>query len=92
MLEFVNSWLYFVPDEHNFINPLLKVGSRSGRLKINGSGSGGPKIHGSNQIRIPGLYYGYLSSSGKFNVHPEGFALVVILKLKNMIILFGRHF
>ena len=27
MLEFVDSGLYFVQDENNFINPLLQVGS-----------------------------------------------------------------
>ena len=30
MLEIVNSGLYFVEDENNFINPLLQVESRSG--------------------------------------------------------------
>ena len=40
MLEFVNSGLYFVQDENNFINSLLQVGS------------GGPKINGSDRIRI----------------------------------------
>jgi len=40
MLEFVNSGLYFVQDENNFINPLLQVGS------------GGQKINGSDRIRI----------------------------------------
>ena len=30
MLEFVDSGLYFVQDENNFINPLLQVGSGSG--------------------------------------------------------------
>ena len=44
MLEFVDSGLYFVQDENNFINPLLQVGSGSnekstGGAKINGSGS-----------------------------------------------------
>ena len=42
MLEFVDSDLYFVQDKNNFINPLLQVGS----------GSGGPKITGSDRIRI----------------------------------------
>ena len=42
MLEFVNSGLYFVQDENNFINPLSKIGSGSYE-KSNGSGSGGPK-------------------------------------------------
>ena len=40
MLEFVDSGLYFVQDENNFINPLLQVGSV------------GPKIRGSDRIRI----------------------------------------
>ena len=44
MLEFFDSDLYFVQDKNNFINPLLQVGS--------GSGSGGPKITGSDRIRI----------------------------------------
>ena len=44
MLVFVDSGLYFVQDENNFINPLLQVGS--------GSGSGEPKINGSDLIRI----------------------------------------
>ena len=30
MVEFVDSGLYFVQDENNFINPLLQVGSGSG--------------------------------------------------------------
>ena len=42
MLEFVDSDLYFVQDKNNFINPLLQVGS----------GSGGPKITGSDRYRI----------------------------------------
>ena len=53
MLEFVDSGLYFVQDKNNFINPLLQVGSGSGSVeKITGSGSGGPKIAGSDRIRI----------------------------------------
>ena len=40
MLEFVDSGLYFVLDENNFINPLLQVGSGSGTVeKSTGSGS-----------------------------------------------------
>ena len=42
MLEFVNSGLYLVQDENNFINPLLQVGSGE-----KSTGSGGPKINGS---------------------------------------------
>ena len=53
MLEFVDSGLYFFQDENNFINPLLQVGSGSGsNEKSTGSGSGGPKIKGSDRIRI----------------------------------------
>ena len=53
MLEFVDTDLYFVQDKSNFINPLLQVGSGSGAVeKITGSGSGGPKITGSDRIRI----------------------------------------
>ena len=33
MLEFVDSGLYIVQDENNFINLLLQVGSRSGSNK-----------------------------------------------------------
>ena len=51
MLEFVDSDLYFVQDKNNFINPLLQVGSGSVE-KSTGSGSGGPKITGSDQFRI----------------------------------------
>ena len=50
-LEFVNSGLYFVQDENDFINPLLQVGSRSGSNEIS-TGSGRPKINGS---RSPSL-------------------------------------
>ena len=55
MLEFVNSGLYFVEDENNFINPLLQLGSGSG-YDEKSTGSGGPKINGSDRIRnlIPG--------------------------------------
>ena len=53
MLEFVDSDLYFVQDKNNYINPLLQVGFGSGSVeKSTGSGSGGPKITGSNRIRI----------------------------------------
>ena len=51
MLEFVDSDLYFVQDKNDFINPLLQVGSGSVE-KSTGSGSGGPKINGSDRIRI----------------------------------------
>ena len=40
MLEFVDSDLYFVQDENNFINPFLQVGS------------GGPKITGSSSLPV----------------------------------------
>ena len=51
MLEFVDSDLYFVQDKNNFINPLLQVGSGSGSVeKSTGSGSGVPKITGSDRM------------------------------------------
>ena len=49
MLEFVDFVLYFVQEENNFINPLLQVGSGS---REKSTGSGGPKINGSDRIRI----------------------------------------
>ena len=57
MLEFVDSGSYFVQDEYNFINQLLQVGSGSGSTEKS-TGSGGPKINGSDRIRIliPGTY------------------------------------
>ena len=58
MLAFVDSDLYFVQDKNNFINPLLQVGSGSVE-KSTGSGSGGPKITGSDRIRIRILIPGY---------------------------------
>ena len=48
MLEFVDPDLYFVQDKNNFINPLLQVGSGSVE-KNTGSGSGWPKITGSDR-------------------------------------------
>ena len=51
MLEFVDSVLYFLQDENNFINPLLQLGSGSG-YDEKSTGSGGPKINGSERIRI----------------------------------------
>ena len=51
MLEFVDSDLYVVQDKNNFINPLLQVGSGSGSAEKS-TGSGGPKITGSDRIRI----------------------------------------
>ena len=51
MLEFVASGLYFLQDENNSINPLLQVGSGSGSVEKS-TGSGGPKIIGSDRIRI----------------------------------------
>ena len=51
MLEFVYSGLYFVRDEKIFINPLLQVGFGSGSSEKS-TGSGGPKINGSDRIRI----------------------------------------
>ena len=55
MLEFVDSGLYF-EDKNNFINPLLQVESGSGSIEKS-TGSGGPKINGSDRIRIliPGI-------------------------------------
>ena len=49
MIEFIDSGLYFVQDENNFINPLLQVGSGSAEKS---TGSGGPKINGSDRIQI----------------------------------------
>ena len=59
MLEFVDSDLYFVQDKNNFINPLLQVGSGSGSVEKS-TGSGGPKINGSDPIRILIPDYGFL--------------------------------
>ena len=58
MLEFVDSDLYFVQGKNNFINPVLQVGSGSGSVEKS-TGSGGPKITGSDRIRIliPALMY-----------------------------------
>ena len=53
MLEFVNFGLYFVQVEDNFINPLLQVGSGAGSGEYSTeSGSGRPKVNGSDRIRI----------------------------------------
>ena len=49
MLEFVNSGLFFVQDENNVRNPLLQVGFGS---NVRNTGSGRPKISGSDRIRI----------------------------------------
>ena len=54
MLEFVGSGLYVVQDENNFINPLLQEGSGSDEKS---TGSGGPKINGSDRILIPDIMY-----------------------------------
>ena len=51
MLEFVDSGLYFVTDEYNFINTFLLVGSGSGSNEKS-TGFGGQKISGSDRIRI----------------------------------------
>ena len=70
MLEVVDSDLYFVQDKNNFINPLLQVGSgsgsRSGAVEKS-TGSGGPKITGSDRIRIliPGNYPSKVASKYK---------------------------
>ena len=56
---YVDSGLYFVEDKNNFINPLLQVGSGSVEKSTgSGSESGGPKITGSDRIRIliPSFY------------------------------------
>ena len=68
MLEFVDSDLYFVQAKNNFINSLLQVGSGSGAgsvEKSTGSGSGGPKIPGSDRILIP-------VGKSKKKLHPRG--------------------
>ena len=52
MLEFVDSDLYVVQDKNNFINPLLQVSGSGSVEKSTGPGSGGPKITGSDRIRI----------------------------------------
>ena len=51
MLEFVDSGVYFVQDENNVIGPLLQVGSGSGSVEKS-TRPGGPKINGSDRIRI----------------------------------------
>ena len=62
MLEFDDPGLYFVQDENNFINLLLNVGSGSESAeKSTGSGSGGPKINGSDRIRIRILITAFMS-------------------------------
>ena len=52
-LEFVDSGLYFFQDENYFIYPLLRVGSGSDEQSL-GSGSGRPRINGSDRIHISG--------------------------------------
>ena len=54
MLEFVVSDLSFVQDENNFINPLLQVGSGSVEKS---TGSGGPKITGSESSSLPEINF-----------------------------------
>ena len=54
MLESVNSGLYFVKNENNFINPLLQVGTGE---KSTGSGSGVLKINGSSSSSLQYLYH-----------------------------------
>ena len=56
MLEFVDSDLYFVQDKNYFINPLLQVGSGSGSVEKR-TGSGGPKINGSDGSGSSSLIY-----------------------------------
>ena len=67
MLEFVDSSLYFFQDENNFINPLLQVGSGSVEKS---TGSGWPKINGSDRIRI--LIPGKEKEKGKIQLHLMG--------------------
>ena len=68
MLEFVDSGLYFVQDENNFINPLLQVGSGSAekkhRIRIRRA-----KINGSDRIRIliPGITTNNFADQNKKN-------------------------
>ena len=69
MLEFVDSGLYFVQDENNFINPLLQVRSGSGSVEKS-TGSGWPKINGSDRIRI--LIPGKEKEKGKIQLHLMG--------------------
>ena len=72
MLEFVDSDLYFVQDKNNFINPLLQVGSGSGSVeKITESGAGGPKITGSDRIRILIPVYWAMQSHEKKLGNPQ---------------------
>ena len=55
MLEFVDSGLYFVQDENNYINLLLHVksGYRSNeKITESGSGSSGAKINGPDRFWI----------------------------------------
>ena len=68
MLEFVDSDLYFVQDKKNFINPLLQVGSGSVEKSTgSGSESGGPKITGSDWIRIRILIPAYQQGESRLN-------------------------
>ena len=73
MLESVNSGLYFVKNENNFINPLLQVGTGE---KSTGSGSGVLKINGSCSIfiiiilkEVKGKFL-YRAVKIVFNFHP----------------------
>ena len=50
MLAFVDSGLYFVQNENNFINPLLQDPDTMKKLKS--TGSGGPEINISDWILI----------------------------------------
>ena len=70
MLDFVDSGLYFLQDENNFINSLLQVGSGSGSGSVEKcTGSGRPKINGSIRILIPGFESGYLSDRIPTTLH-----------------------
>ena len=83
MLEFVDSDLYFVQDNDNFINPLLQVGSGSGSVeKSTGCGAGGPKITGSGSSSLL-----ISDSPSLFNVVSGGITLNDIECLKRPLLL-----
>ena len=60
MLEFVDSGLYFVQDENDFVNPLLHVGSGSngkstgsgGQKSMNPTGYGSSSLHTTHRLEI----------------------------------------
>ena len=66
-LEFVDSGLYFFPDENNFKYPLLQVGAGYVEKSLE-FGSNRPKINGTDRIRIliPAYYScSYHGTQGK---------------------------